>query len=178
MWSWVTVFSCFRFASLCLVIKHCDITPLLRLVTWLWLIGPGGKRVSEWSEVDDKQWMKGADGWRGTKGIKRNWDSSSESMSIHWLSSKRTTHTHIHTHHISFIYVSSSHGNFFCVDLVDSWTWHCLCVFQFVFQCQAGGNINDLYLWQHQRHSHQYTPISQTVQCLSLLWWCVCVLRV
>lgn len=28
-----------------------------------------------------------------------------------------------------------------------------LCVFQFDLLCRAGGDINDLYLWQHQRQS-------------------------
>ena len=65
-----------------------------------------------------------------------------------------------------------------CVHTGGSWTRHCVCLH--VLHRQAGGNINDLYLWQHQRQCHQYTPIRkktvpQSILALCVVCVCVCV---
>lgn len=116
--------------------------------------------------------MERADGWTNDKEI----GIASESGSIYWFSS---THTHTHT-----LISSSSHSCMSavpmatCVHTGGSWTLHCVC--PCVLHRQAGGNINDLYLWQHQRQGHQYTPIRkitvpQSIMALCVLCVCACV---
>lgn len=71
-----------------------------------------------------------------------------------------------HTHHISFTYVSGSHGNL--LSLLKRASQVCVCVCE--RDCQAGGNVNDLYLWQHQR-----CLINVDKQSVMCVW--VCVMR-
>lgn len=108
-------------------------------------------------EVADRGWKALIDGGQKTKRL------GLKSMSTYWFSSGPAI-THIISH--SF-YFCSSHGNLnlsLCVCV-------CMCVFQCVLHRQAGGNINDLYLWQRRRRRpHQYTPIRKTVQRSGLLW--------
>lgn len=108
------------------------------------------------------QWMEGADGY-GTKD--KEIGIASESMSIYGFFS-RSAITHIISH--SFMSaVPMATYSVFLQEAVEPVTV-CICVFQCVLHFQAGGNINDLYLWQHQQQSHQYTAIRKTVQCPSL----------
>ena len=112
LWSWFTVFP---FLSLSVLIK------LLLAPSTLCLCLGGNEEVGhvrgKWSEVSDSGWRGW---WMEDKGGKER-GVGTERMSIHWFT-YRPANTHTHTHHISFIYVSSSHGNLFCVEML------CVCV--------------------------------------------------
>lgn len=94
--------------------------------------------VQRWRTVDGGVW------WMQDKRHKEI-EIASENMSIYWFSFAPAI-TRITSH------------SFMSAVPMATWSCHGVCVFACV-SYQAGGNINDLYLWQHQRQSHQYTPI-------------------
>ncbi len=122
--TFVAVFVC---ASFCLVlIKLGDTLPSPCNSS---MIDKVGKRVWEWEAVQSgREWMEGADGWR-TKDLQRLGFHLKACSCIDFppdLLWHTQTHTHTHNH-ISFIYISSYHGNLLFLT-GGSWTCQCVCV--------------------------------------------------
>lgn len=151
------------------LMRLCDTVLFLHLGTLLWFIRwelcvCARARSCVWERRVKhgvtRRWIKAADGWR-TKDKKRMGlqlkacpfidlpPHSSSSSSIIYL-----------CHQFPWQLALCSRRRF-----LELMLFICafLCVFQVVLQCHAGGNINNLHLWKHQRQSHDYAPIRHSV---------------